>query len=315
MKVSTPLCDDTVLTVKLATAHHVRNRSSQAFFSVCQLKARYRWCLTGTPVHNSLDDYGALLSFLRVYPFRAKSQFMTYVVKPMEERHKLGIRPLQELVRATCLRRTKQHALASGLLRLPPRSEKTCSVDLHPHDQVLYDCVKRELQKTASGSAKAEQGNVMVLLNYLRLICNHGEQLVPHLAKSIAGKALASCIGHIQGQIHVACSSCGGETDSSSVYTGTGPHGSLCVNCASVETIPPHSELQMILEQSEGSSASRSPSKIKSTLSKAVRPSAKVVALVNNLRQEASFSDQIDKPRKRYTPVASQSSMTKAFLT
>lgn len=306
---SSPIYSCQWLRVVLDEAHHVRNRFRQTFFSVCQLKARYRWCLTGTPVHNSLDDYGALLSFVRVYPFRAKSQFMTYVVKPLEEdRHKLGIRPLQALVRATCLRRTKQQALESGLLSLPRRTETTCPVYLHPDDQILYDSVKTMLQRTASGSekslrkdvsAKAKEKNVVVLLNSLRLICNHGAELVPQLAKSIAGKASASCIDHIQGQIHVAaCLSCGGETDGSSVYTGIGPHGSLCVNCASVETTPRSSELQMILEQREGSSASRSPSKRNSIFGKAARPSAKVVALINNLRQEASFSDQIDKPRK-----------------
>lgn len=245
---------------------------------------------------------------------------MTYVVKPLEEdKPKLGIQPLQELVRATCLRRTKQQALASGLLSFPRRSEKTCLVYLHPDDQVLYDSVKRVLRRTASGSTNAKKGNVVVLLNYLRLICDHGEHLVPQLAKSIRGEASASYqIDHVQGQIHpTACSSCGGETDGSSFFTW--PYGSLCVNCANLETTTPGSELQMILEQREGDSASQSASLRKSTLDKTVRPSAKVVALVNNLRQEASISKQTHKPRKKYIPVASRSKKKKekpnVFLT
>lgn len=276
--------------------------------------------MTGTPVHNSLDDYGALLSFVRVYPFRAKSQFITYVVKPVEEKHELGIQTLQELVRATCLRRTKKQTLASGLLSLPRRTEKTCPIELHPDDQVLYDSVKRVLQKTASGSdkslrkdvsAKAKEKNVMVLLNSLRLICDHGEELVPQLAKSITGKSSASCIHHIQRQIHAAaCSSCGGETDGSSVFAGS--QSSLCVDCANLETAPPGSQLGMIFEQRDGNSDSQSAGMGKSTFCK-VKPSAKVVALVNNLRQEASISDQTHKPMKRYIPVPCRSNKTKGI--
>lgn len=236
---------------------------------------------------------------------------MTYIVKPVEEKHKLGIQPLQELVRATCLRRTKQQTLASGLLSLPHRTEKTCPVYLHPDDQNLYDSVKTVLQKTASGSekslrkdvsAKAREKNVMVLLNSLRLICNHGEELVPQLAKSITGESSASYIDHVQRDIHfIPCSSCGGETDGSDVFTER--QGSLCVDCANLETEPLGPQSGLNLEQRDGNSGSQSASMGKSTFSKTVRPSAKVVALVNNLRQEASISNKTNKPRKRYIPV------------
>lgn len=306
MKVSTALHQRTVLIVKLSAAHHVRNRSSQVFSSVCKLKAQYRWCLTGTPVHNSLDDYGALLSFIRVYPFRAKSQFNTHIAKPVEEKDESGVQRLQELVRATCLRRTKQQALASGLLSLPHRTERTCQVHLLPDDQALYGAVTKFLQKIAAGSdkqrkdvsAKAKGENVMALLNYLRLICNHGEELVPHLPKVFMDKGPASCIDQVQGEIHAnACSSCGGETDGSSAFTG--PHGFLCIDCAHLETKPSDPQLRRQVEQKEGKSASESTSFGKSMSDKCVRPSAKVVALLNNLRHEASISGCTRKSRKR----------------
>lgn len=246
---------------------------------------------------------------------------MTYIVKPLEEKRIFGSQPLQELVRATCLRRTKQQTLASGLLSLPHRNEKTCSVNLHPDDQILYDSVKKVLQKTASGSdkslrkdvsAKAKEKNVMVLLNSLRLICDHGEDLVPQFVKSITEKSPASYIDHMQRHIDTAaCSSCGGETDGSSVFTG--PQGALCVNCANLERLPPGPPSEMILQQGDGNSNSQSASMGKSTFGKAVRPSAKVVALLNNLRQEVLISGQTQQPRKRYIPVLCRSNKTNRF--
>lgn len=246
---------------------------------------------------------------------------MTYVVKPLEEKHEVGIHTLQELVRATCLRRTKQQTLASGLISLPHRTEKICPVHLHPEDQVLYDSVKRVLQKTASGldksprrdvSTKANDKNVMVILNSLRLICNHGEELVPQLAEGITERISASYIDHIQGQIHAAaCSSCGGETDGRSVLAGA--QGSLCVDCANLETTTTGRQSGMILEKRDGNLDSQSVRVRESTFGKTVRPSAKVIALVKNLRQDVSISVQTHKPRKKYIPVLCRTNKTKGF--
>lgn len=55
--------------VILDEAHIVRNHKSATSGAVCGLKARRRWCLTGTPVHNKDLDLFALLKFLRCSPF------------------------------------------------------------------------------------------------------------------------------------------------------------------------------------------------------------------------------------------------------
>lgn len=286
---------------------------------MCQLKARYRWCLTGTPVHNSLDDFGALLSFVRVHPFREKSQFMAHVVKPMQDRHAFGIQRFQELVRATCLRRTKHQTLATGLLSLPHRTEKTCTVYLHAEDQALYDSVKGVLRRLASGLnttlgeealAKAKEKNIMVLLNSLRLICNHGEELVPNLPQPFMEKVSTSIIDEMNRQICTdSCSSCGREADGESAVIGA--QGVLCIDCANKETTPPDTQMRLHFGEKEGNSAPQPASIGKSTMGKSVRPSAKVVALLDNLRKGASISDQTYKPRKRYIPDPSLQSKTK----
>ncbi|KAF2647161.1 hypothetical protein K491DRAFT_644351 [Lophiostoma macrostomum CBS 122681] len=179
--------------VILDEAHHIRNRNSQIFAAACSVKAHYRWCLTGTPVHNSLDDYGALLSFTGVSGLTEKRMFDSWIAKPIQENKSEGFARLQALVRATCLRRTK--ASIGDALNLPPRHEVIEKVNLHPKDQELYDFFKIRAAKLAAGTRvsnpanasheQGQDGSVLSSLNFLRLICNHGETLLPETGMKI----------------------------------------------------------------------------------------------------------------------------------
>jgi SNF2 family DNA or RNA helicase len=183
--------NNTSLTVYLA--HHVRSRASQTFKAACSIKSQHRWCLTGTPIHNSLHDYGALLSFLGIPGFTEKKIFENLVAKPIKENEPEGFARLQALVRGTCLRRTKESI--SHVLRLPQRQENIEHVYLDEHDQVLYEFFKARCASLASGikttddtlaqSDDKQRGGIICLLNFLRSICNHGEQLLPDTALRI----------------------------------------------------------------------------------------------------------------------------------
>lgn len=179
--------------LNLRIAHHIRNRTSRTFKAACSIKSYYRWCLTGTPVQNSLDDYGALLSFIGVPGFIEKSAFDIWIAKPIQEKKTEGFARLQTLVRGTCLRRTKESL--GDVLNLPQRQEKVVYVSLHQQDQELYNFFKEESSNLASGKKttntairrvdNAQDGGIVRLLNSLRLICNHGEQLLPETALQI----------------------------------------------------------------------------------------------------------------------------------
>ncbi|KUJ17015.1 uncharacterized protein LY89DRAFT_616746 [Mollisia scopiformis] len=306
-KRTSPLYSWNWLRVVLDEAHHIRNRSKQAFQSVCELTSRYRWCLTGTPIHNSLDDYGALLSFIRVFPFVERSNFMYWIVKPVEEEHKLGVERLQGLIRATCLRRTKQKTLSSDQLKLPPRSERIHEVHLHWDDQVLYDTVRKynaeiatcaEKQPEKDSIPKGKEKNILLLINSLRLICDHGKQLLPEAIKRRMEESsivsIASFASEMQQVYHVRCSVCEGELDGS-VAPADG-QDSICVNCAISEQGSSNTNLQADFLGRKGLSASQSTSSGSAKLCH--RPSAKVLALLGNLEQERSAAGANHRPRK-----------------
>lgn len=53
----------------LDEAHQIRNHKAQTSIACCSLAGKFRWALTGTPVHNKELDMYALLKFLRCSPF------------------------------------------------------------------------------------------------------------------------------------------------------------------------------------------------------------------------------------------------------
>ena len=119
--------------------------------------------------------------------------FDHWIAKPIQQKKKEGFNRLQILVRTTCLRRTKESI--GDALRLPPRNEEIEFVRLHQQDQELYEFFKTRAAKLASGSGvfdpataapkSSQDGSVLSLLNFLRLICDHGQQILPETALKI----------------------------------------------------------------------------------------------------------------------------------
>lgn len=69
--------------VILDEAQNVKNPNAKSTRACCRLDATYRWCLTGTPMMNRLEDFQSLLGFLRIRPYNNKEKFkrVSYLCK------------------------------------------------------------------------------------------------------------------------------------------------------------------------------------------------------------------------------------------
>ena len=56
------------LRVVLDEAHKIRSRKTRMFKACNALVSKSRWCLSGTPVQNRLDDLYSLFCFLKLQP-------------------------------------------------------------------------------------------------------------------------------------------------------------------------------------------------------------------------------------------------------
>ncbi|KAH8008721.1 hypothetical protein HPB51_003368 [Rhipicephalus microplus] len=63
----------------LDEAHNIRNLHTRRAKAACALLAWSRWALTGTPVHNDLNDMRSLLKFLQCHPFDDDSFWKQWV--------------------------------------------------------------------------------------------------------------------------------------------------------------------------------------------------------------------------------------------
>jgi SNF2 family DNA or RNA helicase len=76
--------------------------------AACALTAQFRWCLTGTPYQNTVDDVYSLVRFLRIPPFADRKYWKERITTPSKGGNtSLALTRLRTLLRAIMLRRTK----------------------------------------------------------------------------------------------------------------------------------------------------------------------------------------------------------------
>jgi SNF2 family DNA or RNA helicase len=56
-------------------AQNIKNPSAKSTKACSRVNAKYRWCLTGTPMMNRLEDFQSLLGYLRIRPYNNKEKF------------------------------------------------------------------------------------------------------------------------------------------------------------------------------------------------------------------------------------------------
>jgi DNA repair protein RAD5 len=135
--------------VVLDEAHLIKNASTEQARACCVLAARHRWCLTGTPVQNSLADVHSLLRFLRLSPWSDSGWWRRMVEAPYARGDPAPMRRLRDTLRAVLLRRTKATRDADGrpIVALPPRREVLVEVDLAPEERDFYEALQLHSQE------------------------------------------------------------------------------------------------------------------------------------------------------------------------
>ncbi|TPX25951.1 hypothetical protein DIZ76_011409 [Coccidioides immitis] len=191
--------------IVLDEAHTIKNRNAKSTQAVYALDSLYRWCLTGTPMQNNLDELQSLIRFLQIKPYDDLAAWRDQITRPLNNgRGGLAIRRLQIYLKAFMKRRTKDVLkLNGGLDNKSPDDEKESDkpssgfritkrdvikveVDFTTEEREFYSRLEDRTDKSLEnmiGHHKLNYASALVLLLRLRQACNHADLVKGDLAR------------------------------------------------------------------------------------------------------------------------------------
>jgi SWI/SNF-related matrix-associated actin-dependent regulator of chromatin subfamily A3 len=268
-------------------AHMIRSRSTINARAVCALEAIHRWCITGTPIQNRLNDLSSLLLFLRVSPYDDAKTFEDEITQPWKiDMDETAVFKLQTLMKIIALRRPKD------VVSLPHRSETIVHVPFTAEEMEIYDRARlgiiNSIDTALSSAESAGIGyiNAFQRINDLRYICNHGR---PPIRRKIRSKnsefdsnSFQRELDRLLDVVGMVCSSCGTDIQEDADAGGieippasmTSDTVEMCRHCM-------NQQARSIIPSPLGSDTDNSPTSSEST------PifSSKVRALVSQVQQ------------------------------
>ena len=172
----------------LDEAQAIKNPNAATTRQIGALRARHRFCLTGTPIENNLTELWSLFNFIAPGFLGDAKTFSRDWRTPIEKNGDgARARLLAARVRPFLLRRTKE-AVA---LDLPPKTEMVEAIAFEPAQQALYDTIRlamHERVRQAMAEKGLSQSRIVILdaLLKLRQTCCD-----PRLLKGVQGSEKA----------------------------------------------------------------------------------------------------------------------------
>eukprot|EP00049_Salpingoeca_infusionum_P010858 m.187068 g.187068 ORF g.187068 m.187068 type:complete len:390 (-) comp14767_c6_seq6:1121-2290(-) len=166
--------------IVLDEAHLIKNRLTTGAKACFALHSDRRWCLTGTPIQNRLDDMFSLIKFLRIEPFCLWGHWQRHIQGLFATDEDAAVQRLQELLQPMLLRRTKNTLDKDGnpILVLPSSNATVVELELDDAEREFYTAIRtrsnsrfREMQ--ATGNVLAKYSSILELLLRLRQACDH----------------------------------------------------------------------------------------------------------------------------------------------
>ena len=97
--------------VVLDEAQTIKNHRTKSARACCGLRAKRRWCLSGTPMQNTIDDLYSYFRFLKYEPYSTYRSFHSMIKFPISKGASQGYKKLQTVLKIVLLRRTKGETL------------------------------------------------------------------------------------------------------------------------------------------------------------------------------------------------------------
>lgn len=197
--------------VVLDEAHTIKNRNAKSTKACYALRSEYRWCLSGTPMQNNLDELQSLVKFLRIAPYDNLKQWKEHIDAPLKNgKGHIAIRRLHSILRCFMKRRTKEILKEDGALnpggkpsgegesttgfRHTNRNVVTVAAELTPQERRFYNrlAARADQKMEAMMKERISYANAFTLLLRLRQACNHPKLVEGKLEKDKDAMSIGS---------------------------------------------------------------------------------------------------------------------------
>ncbi|KAL2703640.1 hypothetical protein AAEP93_004711 [Penicillium crustosum] len=177
----------------LDEAHIIRNRMTRTSIAVRSLSGNFKWALTGTPLHNSVDELYALFTFIDVPNSHPYEVFMHNYCDGTHH----GKNRLINTLRAIIHRKTHESRhMGRPLIELKRFNLKEVKIEFYPAEKQIYSAIAEKfLEKVNSTLMKKQRKCVLTMIlklqmfashpltaeDYLKRVCNFNTTLVTRL--------------------------------------------------------------------------------------------------------------------------------------
>jgi DNA repair protein RAD5 len=161
--------------IMLDEAHTIKNRCSKVAQASYRLKAVSRWCVTGTPLQNNIDELFSLIRFLRIDPWSSWAAWRKAVSIPLDRGRQGDEQSLQQaldaarnIVQPLLLRRTKSTTnplTGELLLKLPPKHTHVLKLELSAPERDFYDALYAKAK--AKFDTFVEKGQTLAMYTHI----------------------------------------------------------------------------------------------------------------------------------------------------
>ncbi|GAX83731.1 hypothetical protein CEUSTIGMA_g11156.t1 [Chlamydomonas eustigma] len=177
--------------VVLDEAQSIKNHRTLCAHAAWGLHAQYRWCLSGTPIQNTIEDLFSYFKFLKYSPYNEQSSFKHLIKDKISANPDAGYKLLQAILQPVLLRRTKASKLnGEPIINIPPRELELAQPQFSRDEASFYQQIQlegakqlKEDESSGSSGRRSQYVNILYSLLKLRQACNH-----PWLVKGIRGK-------------------------------------------------------------------------------------------------------------------------------
>ncbi|KAJ5355842.1 Helicase C-terminal [Penicillium concentricum] len=173
----------------LDEAHIIRNRTTRTSIAVRALSGNFKWALTGTPLHNSVDELYSLFAFIEVpnsHPYHVFMHNFCDGSNDAKDR-------LINMLRAVIHRKTHESRhMGRPLIELKRFGLKEVKVDFYPVERQIYNAITERFIERVNASRKKSQSKCILTMilklqmftshplageDYLKRVCNFNNTL------------------------------------------------------------------------------------------------------------------------------------------